>query len=261
MEKAIDDYTNFVYMSFTIVTLFFILCAVVFVILVIKRHNKRKKDELLKIEKDLTGVYLSGHPLDTIKSILTENTDHTSINCKEAADEEKVKIGGIISHVKMINTRNNKQMAVIRLEDLYGSLEVTFFPAIYEKFRDLLEVDKIVVIDARIKKDEVQDDEENPQESEEIDITAFAVTEIAVASNNSNNTRVMRLNVDTKTSVNFDNIKLLCDAYPGNDKLIIRLIHPTKVHEIVPDIKIDLDNQAFVNQVISITGKDVVEIV
>jgi len=219
------------------------------------------KDELLKIEKDLTGVYLSGHPLDAIKSILTENTDHTSINCKEAADEEKVKIGGIISHVKMINTRNNKQMAVIRLEDLYGSLEVTFFPAIYEKFRDLLEVDKIVVIDARIKKDEVQDDEENPQESEEIDITAFAVTEIAVASNNSNNTRVMRLNVDTKTSVNFDNIKLLCDAYPGNDKLIIRLIHPTKVHEIVPDIKIDLDNQAFVNQVISITGKDVVEIV
>ena len=51
MEKAIDDYTNFVYMSFTIVTLFFILCAVVFVILVIKRHNKRKKDELLKIEE------------------------------------------------------------------------------------------------------------------------------------------------------------------------------------------------------------------
>ncbi len=116
------------------------------------------KDKLLK-EKELTGIYLSGHPLDGRSEVLkqfvscstkdfpTEPEDFESPD--KIQDGELVKIGGVITDITRKFTKNNKQMAFITLEDMTGSIEVVIFPKVFDNFKDYLISENIVVIDGR----------------------------------------------------------------------------------------------------------------
>ncbi|MBU3089150.1 DNA polymerase III subunit alpha [Clostridium gasigenes] len=132
------------------------------------------KKNLLAMEKEMTGLYLSGHPLDEYGSSLKMQTS-TNISeiykahelLKESFDEqlqedtihddERVILGGIISEVNQKVTRNNTMMAFIKLEDLTDTIEVIVFPRTLDKVREVLKLDSLVVIKGRvsIKEDEI----------------------------------------------------------------------------------------------------------
>ncbi|MBZ9609223.1 DNA polymerase III subunit alpha [Clostridium estertheticum] len=125
-----------------------------------------KKKHLLAMEKEMTGIYLSGHPLDEYEETLKiqTNTRISDIVAEESLEEgddmlgesfklkdgDKVIIGGIISFVNKKVTKNNDMMAFINLEDLYASVEVIVFPRTFEKYKSLMEEDEIVILKGRV---------------------------------------------------------------------------------------------------------------
>ena len=119
--------------------------------------------EFLLLEKEMLGIYISGHPLENYKKVIDEKTDFNSLivqkfynqkdddsNNQMIEDNKMVKIAGIITSVKKKYTKNNKIMAFITIEDLYGSLEMVVFDSVYARFSNLLYDENIVLVNARV---------------------------------------------------------------------------------------------------------------
>ncbi len=127
-----------------------------------------EKKYILAMEKEMTGIYISGHPLDDYVDTLEEMTDTTTIDIIGSVelegetvdggnyikDGDRVKIGGIISLVTKKFTKNNDIMAFINVQDLYGEVEVIVFPKTMEKNMMYIKEDALILIKGRITKRE-----------------------------------------------------------------------------------------------------------
>ena len=115
------------------------------------------RDILLSGEKDILGLYVSGHPLDDVKDMLEKLTNITTADFvideetleTGAKDNMQYTIGGLIESVNQKLTRNGENMAFIQLEDLYGTVEVVVFPKVYEKYRRLLTENQAIIVKGR----------------------------------------------------------------------------------------------------------------
>ncbi len=116
---------------------------------------------LLSMEKEMLGLYISGHPLSEyekeISKISTINTEILMHDEQHIKDEMQVVLAGIIASKKNMVTRKNKMMAFITLEDLYGSVEVIVFPNVFEESIAVLKEDSIIALKGKIsmKEEEV----------------------------------------------------------------------------------------------------------
>jgi len=110
------------------------------------------KDLLMAMEKEMLGVYLTGHPLsdyaekiEKISTVTSEDLAHAEVN-GDIQDGMAVTMAGMISSKKTLITKKNKMMAFIQLEDLYGTAEVVVFPNVYEAALSLLKNDSVIVV-------------------------------------------------------------------------------------------------------------------
>lgn len=116
------------------------------------------KEELLAFEKEILGVYISGHPLEDYEEAWRRNISATSAEFVVDEETEKagvqdgsrVIIGGLVAGKTVKSTRSNQLMAFITLEDLVGSVEVIVFPKDYETNRDLFTEDARLFIRGRV---------------------------------------------------------------------------------------------------------------
>ncbi|HAB59421.1 MAG TPA: DNA polymerase III subunit alpha [Lachnospiraceae bacterium] len=119
-------------------------------------------DMLLGFEKEVLGIYVSGHPLQEFESLWKKNitaysTDFAldeETNCVKVGDGETAIIGGMITAKTVKATRNNSMMAFITIEDLFGNVEVIIFPRDYERYKEHLLEDKKVFIRGKITVEE-----------------------------------------------------------------------------------------------------------
>lgn len=134
----------------------------------IKKNGREiTKKEMLSMEKEMMGLYVSGNPLDEyiedIIKISSVTTKELNESVKQFDDEEaestqgpnsfdgkQVTMAGIITGLKKIFTKNNRQMCFGAFEDLYGNIELIAFPNIYDKYSDILKEDNIVCIEGKI---------------------------------------------------------------------------------------------------------------
>ena len=125
----------------------------------IERHLPQAADfnrqDLLQMEKDMLGIYLTGHPLNDVKERIMELTDMDTRRLYDPEDDAvrdgmNVTIAGIISAKKNLVTKKGLNMAFLTVEDLYDALEVVVFPKAYERCRDCLEVDNIVLMRGKL---------------------------------------------------------------------------------------------------------------
>jgi len=132
------------------------------------------KKNMLAMEKEMTGLYLSGHPLDeyayslkvqtstdiekVYKSyeFIKESYGNIEIPKDLIQDDDKIIMGGILSYVNFKVTRNNTMMAFLTLEDLTGNMEVIVFPRTLDRVRENIKEDALVIIKGRIS---IKDDE------------------------------------------------------------------------------------------------------
>ena len=120
------------------------------------------KDQLLALEKEVLGIYVSGHPLEAYENRIKKNVTANSndFNIDEETDRPKVEdgrveiIGGMVTSKTVKTTRNNSMMAFITLEDLFGNVEVIIFPKDYEKYRSMLEPDQKIFIRGKVTVEE-----------------------------------------------------------------------------------------------------------
>lgn len=129
-------------------------------------------EEKYAYEKEVLGIYISGHPLEADIELMKANVTATSLDFAISEDAEEgtesgagepavedqkmYTIGGMISNITVKLTKNNQNMAFISLEDLYGSVEVVIFPRDYEKYRYLLVNDKKLLVTGRASVSEAE---------------------------------------------------------------------------------------------------------
>ena len=120
------------------------------------------KENLLAFEKEVLGVYLSGHPLQEYEDKWRKSISATTLDFQPDGETGRAKVhdgtreivGGIITAKTIKHTKTNQMMAFLSLEDLVGTVEVIVFPWDYEKNREYLEIDKKIFVKGRVSEEE-----------------------------------------------------------------------------------------------------------
>jgi DNA polymerase-3 subunit alpha len=106
--------------------------------------------ELLRLEKETLGLYVSEHPLEQVRGELRRKTDCPLGDIERRRDGEVVTVGGIVSALKQVTTKRGEPMVFATLDDPTGSAEVVIFNSTYAAAREHLEADRILVVKGRV---------------------------------------------------------------------------------------------------------------
>jgi DNA polymerase-3 subunit alpha len=179
--------------------------------------------QLLTLEKESLGFYITGHPLIGYEDILEKFTNANSVEVREQKDGDTVRIGGIIRKFKTIKTKKKGSlMAFITLEDLHGSVETTVFSSLYAKVHDLLTDDRPILIQGQLQKDENS-------------VKILADTIIPIDKAEETWTASVHFNLDiTRTQRELlVELKEILKSHPGSCRAYIHLLNPDKTETIV----------------------------
>ena len=131
-------------------------------------HPEVSDKDKLSMEKEMLGIYISGHPLEKYRKLIQEQTNISTLDLDQIDDNgediehgynnvktkfrdgQQVKYAGIITAIKKKYTKNNKIMAFVTIEDLYGSTEIIIFENAYMKSKESLFEENIVIVDGRL---------------------------------------------------------------------------------------------------------------
>jgi len=136
------------------------------------------RQELLSLEKDLLGFYLTEHPLTPILSVLASQRSHRIYDLRQIEKKgQPVKIGGVVTSLRIVLTRNQAQeMAFAKIEDDSGSIEAVVFPRVFLKTRECWVKDRIILVKGRIElREETQNlvvEDASPLEASEENVSA-----------------------------------------------------------------------------------------
>ncbi|MGN6798887.1 MAG: DNA polymerase III subunit alpha, partial [Gaiellaceae bacterium] len=112
------------------------------------------KGELLRLEKEVLGLYVSEHPLSGIREQLRRKSDATIGELDRRRDGEIVTIGGIVAALRHMTTKRGDAMVFLRLEDVTGGIETVVFNSTYDRARELCTTDRILIVKGRIDRKE-----------------------------------------------------------------------------------------------------------
>ena len=123
------------------------------------------KQELLQMEKEMTGLYLSGHPMDKYEKYVAGAGCARTFELLEASkgntkyrDGAQVTLCGIITHITVKQTRTNKaNMAFVTLEDLYGAIEVILFPKVFLQYAAMISENNVIAVSGTLSLEEEKD--------------------------------------------------------------------------------------------------------
>ncbi len=157
------------------------------------------KKELLALEKQVTGLYLSDHPMNEYEPLF-ESTDATriaSFNDEEEGfkNNDKVRVFGILTKVTRKMTKSETMMAILQLEDLTGSMEVLVFGKAYERLSPKLNEDDVVIISGKLSIEESLRDDDDGEGREPAKLIA---QEIETVSNPNEPVTVQRIMQEVK---------------------------------------------------------------
>ena len=179
--------------------------------------------QLLALEKESLGFYITGHPLSGHEDILEKFTNANSVDLKEKKDGETVRMGGIVRNSKTIKTKKKGElMAFITLEDLHGSVEATVFSSLYAKVHELLSNDNPILVQGQLQKDENS-------------VKLLADTVIPVDKAEETWTASVHFNLDI-TRIQKEllvKLKEILKNHPGSCRAYIHLLNPDKTETIV----------------------------
>ncbi len=120
-----------------------------------KRHppipdEEFEKSDLLRLEKETLGLYVSEHPLSALRSELRAKTDATIAELERRRDGESVTVGGIIGEVKQMTTKRGEPMVFLRLDDITGGIDCVVFNSTYAAASELCRPDRVVIVKGRV---------------------------------------------------------------------------------------------------------------
>jgi DNA polymerase-3 subunit alpha len=186
-----------------------------------------EKNELLRLEKEVLGLYVSEHPLSGIRDQLRRKSDATIAELDRRRDGEVVTIGGIVAGVRHMTTKRGDAMVFLRLEDITGGIETVVFNQTYDKTRELCTTDRILIVKARV------DRKEGETKLVALELTAFEAVP---------DKREVRLVIDATTAARgtIRELAQLIKDFPGESPVYADLItsQGKKVYAFGPQYKV-----------------------
>ena len=175
--------------------------------------------ELLSMEKEMLGLYISGHPLEGYREKIEEETNINTLRMKEIQDTQEgemqdmpryrdgqmVRIVGIINGVKKKYTKTNKIMAFTTIEDLYGQCEVIVFENCYQMCANILMDESIVLVEGRL----------SIREDEDVKIVANKITEFKGESTQPKS-NVVKINITNLSEVQKAKLRGIIKFFAGD---------------------------------------------
>lgn len=231
----------------------------------------------LKYEKEIVGIYISGHPLDKYINKFREFNFNSSYLAKNSGDEDEefddedsefnsqesliedgmtAVFGGIISEIKKTYTRkDNREMAILTIEDLYGTIDVMVFPKVYSHVKNDLEIDKIVKIVGKINKragentviilEKIEDIESEKQEKENTELNEKSQAKVVE--------KKLYLRFDCTNENLEKEILNVISNYVGNTKVIIRCSKSNNLYQIPTTVNV---SNALLYELYSLIGEN-----
>jgi len=215
------------------------------------------KNELLAMEKEMLGLYISYHPLNDYREKIKKIITATSIELANLSDRSTVVLAGMINNIKRKTTKNGSPMAFITLEDLEGTVEIILFPKVYEKCKEIIEKDEIIIIEGYLDVAEGK-----------IKVIAEKITFLEeyiknkkltskAREKNQNFAEELHLEINTeKNEPNFlKKLKKLFYGYPGESQIIFHFKdkHKTILHAIDKKYSVNIDDK-LMEEIRSISG-------
>ncbi len=115
-----------------------------------KVNTEINRREILNWERELIGLYVSDHPLSPVMKELTQAVTHFSGQLSEAEPKEKVRVAGLITRIRHHQSKAGNPMAFVTIEDIQGTIELVIFPKTWEKVAEIIEFDKIILVEGRV---------------------------------------------------------------------------------------------------------------
>ena len=208
--------------------------------------------ETLSMEKEVTGLYLSGHPMKEYEELSSKLKVEKTYNILEGYNEKgnkyvdgsKAKLLVVISSVKIKSTKNNNTIAFVTMEDLYGSIEMLVFPNTLRQYASIIQEGNIVLVDARLS---VREDEEVKLVCENIS----SVTDINFAekansdSPHDNNKKPQRkglyIKLDNMQCDEYNRIKNLLSIFEGRTPVYMFFNDDKKLMVAPCDLWVDIN--------------------
>ncbi len=217
------------------------------------------QDTLLTMEKEILGIYISGHPLAPYEEKLKKISNITTTDLFEISDDvgeelptmkyrdgQKVAIGGIISAKRNMVTKNNNIMAFLNLEDLYGAVDVIVFPLTYEKFSQYIDEDSLVVIEGKLS---ISEEDEPKIISDKI----YPLKEY-------NKDKLYVMVPKDRSPNTLNSLKSIFIKYKGNTPVYVYMEKSNKTFMAERDLWVDVKNNNLLNELKQIVGKDFVKL-
>ena len=197
------------------------------------------KETFLRAEKDALGLYVSGHPLDSYADILKKETTANTMDfyideetlTTEAKDGMTYRMGGVIDELTLKVTRNGENMAFLRLEDVYGSLEVVIFPRVFEKCRYKLEDNKAIIVEGRAQISE--------KESKIIASDVYTMDEISKRVEAANNELWILFPDMDDFKNNSKNLNRILNGYSGFSNVFVQLKEEKMMKKLTARVNVE----------------------
>ncbi len=183
-----------------------------------EKTEEMSKEMLLSLEKEATGLYLSGHPMDGYAGYISKlgAASCADILSLKYSDGKRVKVAGIINGLKVRQLKNNNMLATAQIEDTLSAVNITVFANAYAQYKDLLASGLPVVLTGRISEREDRDTEiicerleGIPQEAKNIKINTKKVK------------RGLYIKIPNINDPRFEKIKEILAKYSGKEEVYI----------------------------------------
>lgn len=223
------------------------------------------RELLSSMEKEMLGVYISDHPLKDYEEQISKLIDVTAEDLVHAADQEetggvpaagdgpvlfdgmRATMAGIINSKKTLVTRNNKMMAFVDMEDLYGNVEVVVFPNVYERCSQLIQEDSLIVVKGTI----------NFKEGELPKLWANEVLDLRENSRGAEIAaqKVVKIRIPEHVETGLEQIREILTQHRGSTPVIIYLGKTGKAMKTKQDLWVDAD-ETFCQRVSELIGAE-----
>ena len=205
------------------------------------------RDDLLRREKEVLGLYVSSHPLTPLRSQLARQVDAPLREFPNLRDGQVVTVGGIVAGVRQLVTKKGDTMAFVQLDDATDAIEVIVFAKSWETARDVLRPDSIVLIKGRVER----------KSDTEVKLMAMEATPFEAVAD----AGVVKLRVDAREApaTILDELKSLIGEYPGEAPVELRIdtTEGAKVLRLGSDYRVRADGD-FMAEARALLGEAVI---
>ena len=186
--------------------------------------------EILIMEKELLGFYVSGHPLDQFRRVMRRNSSHTTSQLSELEEKTDVILAGMLIDVRAIITKAGKRMAFLQVEDFEGVIEAAVFPHHFEKQGDELVVGRVLSLRGSISR-----------RGERISLAASEFKTLVPDANDTSQPQVTKLTmrISNQAKSKLMEVRLLLKSNPGQVPVFIEMVEEEKLIKVDESLYVD----------------------